>query len=154
MAEGQKKFPIAMIAVVGVLLLLLAGGVSYFIASYIAGGKAPTSKYEPGVLYKVGDPKEGLIVNIGGGNTGHFVKTSIILELRPMKSSAAKESKGLSHEEVKMTDAVVRVLRAQKAEDFDAGKQEAIRDKIKSEVNAALGEDIVMHVYITSFVLQ
>lgn len=154
MAEGEKKIPIVVIAIIGVLLLLMAGGISYFIASYIAGDKIQAGKsYEPGKLFKVGDSKDGLIVNIGGGNTAHFVKTSIILELRPSKNDA-KESKGLNHEEVKMADAVVRVLRAQKVEDFDAGKQDTIREKIKTEVNSALGEEKVMHVYITSFVLQ
>lgn len=143
-----------LIAIIGVVLLLAAGGISYFIASYIAGDKPQTSKYhEPGVLFKVGDPKDGLIVNIGGANSAHFIKTSIVLELRPVKNEN-KESKGLNREEVQMADAVVRVLRAQKIEDFDASKQEAIRDKIKTEVNSALGDERVMHVYITSFVLQ
>lgn len=153
MAEEQKKVPIVVIAIIGVLLLLAAGGISYFIASYIAGDRVQADKNYEGVLLKVGDPKDGLIVNIGGGNTGHFVKTSVVLELRPSKSGT-KEGKGLNREEVKITDAVVRVLRAQKVEDFDAGKQDAIRDKIKTEVNAALGDDKVIHVYITSFVLQ
>jgi flagellar FliL protein len=153
-AEGQKKIPIVVIAIIGVLLLLMAGGISYFIASYIAGDRVQTSKYsEPGRLFKIGDPKDGLIVNVGGGNSAHYVKTSIVLELRPSKNDA-KESKGFSIEEVKMADAVVRVLRAQKVEDFDAGKQDAIREKIKTEVNSALGEEKVMHVYITGFVLQ
>lgn len=153
-AEGQKKFPVTLIAIMGVILLLMAGGISYYIASNIAGDKGQVVKhYEPGVLYKVGDPKDGLILNIGGTNTRNYIKISIVLELHPTKN-AEKESKGLSHDEVKMSDAVVRVLRAQKAEDFDATKQEAIREKIKTEVNAALGEDKVMQVYITSFVLQ
>jgi flagellar FliL protein len=102
----------------------------------------------------VGDPKDGLIVNISGPGGGRYIKTSIVLELKPLKNAPKTEGKGLNHEEVKMSDAVVRVLRAQKVEDFDASKQEALKDKIKGEVNLALGEDRVMQVYITNFVLQ
>lgn len=158
MAEGEKKFPLVQIAIIGVVLLLLAGGISYLIASHIAGsntGDTGSARYrEPGVLFKVGDAKDGLIVNIGGGNSSRFIKTSVVLELRPSKNDTKSEGKGLNHEEVVISDAVVRVLRAQKVEDFDASKQDIIREKIKTEVNSALGEDKVMQVYITSFVLQ
>jgi flagellar protein FliL len=155
-ADGEKGFPVVFIAIAGVVLLLLAGGVSYLISSHIAGTKsADTSKYyEPGILYKVGDPKDGLIVNVGGANGSRYIKTSIVLELRPTRNAKGIEGKGLNHEEVKMSDAVVRVLRAQKIEDFDASKQERLKELIKSEVNTTLGDDKVMHVYVTNFVLQ
>lgn len=157
-AEEQKKLSFVTIAIIGVVLLVLAGGLSYLVASKIAGSNsgnnAAVKSQEPGILYKVGDPKDGLIVNIGGGNSSRFVKASIVLELRPSKNDAKAEGKGLNHDEVKMADAVVRVLRSQKIEDFDASKQEILVDKIKTEVNTALGEDKVMRVYITNFVLQ
>lgn len=153
--DEKKKLPIMLIAIAGIVLLLLAGGISYFIATNLAPSKESAAKAkpeEPGILFKVGDPKEGVIVNIAN----RYVKTSIVLELRPVKTKAkAEESKGgLSLEEVKISDAVIRVLRAQKPDDFEASKQEALKEKIKSEVNSALGEDRVMHVYITSIVLQ
>jgi flagellar FliL protein len=141
------------IVIVGVVLLLLAGGLAYYVASSVTGGKAQSAKVEePGILYQIGDPKDGLIVNIGT----RYVKTSIVVEMRPSKNSKAesKEGKGLNMEEVKMSDAVVRVLRSQKTEDFEAVRQNALKEKLKAEVNAALGEDRVMHVYITNIVLQ
>jgi flagellar protein FliL len=155
-ADGEKGFPVVFIAIAGVVLLLLAGGVSYLISSHIAGTKsANTGKYyEPGILYKVGDAKDGLIVNVGGPNGSRYIKTSIVLELRPTKNARGFEGKGLNHDEVKMSDAVVRVLRAQKIEDFDASRQERLKELIKSEVNTTLGNDKVMHVYVTNFVLQ
>jgi flagellar FliL protein len=156
-ADGQKGFPIVFIAIAGVVLLLLAGGVSYLISSHIAGTKSSVDAskyYEPGILYKVGDPRDGLIVNVGGPNGIRYIKTSIVLELRPTKNAKTVEGKGMSHDEVRMSDAVVRVLRSQKLEDFDASKQERLKELIKSEVNTTLGDDKVMRVYVTNFVLQ
>jgi len=151
--KEAPKSPIMYFIIGGVVLLLMAGGLAYYIASSMTGGKVQSAKVdEPGILYKIGDAKDGLIVNIGT----RYIKTSIVLEMRPSKNSKAetKESKGLNMEEVKMSDAVVRVLRSQKTEDFEAVRQDTLKDKIKSEVNSALGEDRVMNVYITNIVLQ
>lgn len=154
MAEEKKeqaKFSITIIVTGAVVLLLLAGGIAFYVASTMSASKGHTAiTEEAGVLHKIGDPKDGLIVNIGN----RYVKTSIVLELRPTKNAENKESKGLNIEEVKMSDAVVKVLRAQKAEDFDAARQEGLKDKIKAEVNTVLGGDRVMRVYITNIVLQ
>lgn len=151
--RAQQNFPIMSIVLAGIVLLLLAGGIAYYVASNMAGSKPQFSTSgEPGILYKIGDPKDGLVVNIGT----RYVKTSIVLEMRPGSNNKAenKESKGLNVEEVKMSDAVVRVLRSQKPEDFEAVKQEVLKEKLKSEVNLALGDDKVTRVYITNIVIQ
>lgn len=155
-AEGEKKFPMMLIVGLVVFGLLLAGGISYIIATKIVADKTvdkATSQREPGVFMKIGD-KDGLILNIGGVNSGRYLKIGIILELKPDKKTAQKEGKTPSPEEVKILDTVVHVLRLQKVEDFDPAKQDLLKDLIKSEVNKALGEDKVYEVYITNFVLQ
>lgn len=157
MAEGEKKkFPLVMIIGLIVVGLLLAGGISYFIANKIVADKssAATHKTEPGEFVKIGDAKDGLVLNIGGPNSSHFVKIGLVLEVKPDKNAPPKEGKNLSPDEIKMTDTVIAVLRAQKLEDFDPNKQEALKDQIKQEVNKALGADRVYNVYITSFVIQ
>lgn len=158
MAEGEKKFPMMLIVGMVVFGLLLAGGISYFIATKIVADKTPdkaaAAQREPGVFMKLGDSKEGLIINIGGVNSGRYLKIGIILELKQDKKAAPKEGKSLSPEEVKILDIVVHVLRSQKIEDFDPAKQEHLKELIKSEVNKALGEEKVYEVFITNFVLQ
>lgn len=155
MAEGEKKFPMMLVVGMVVVGLLLAGGISYFIATKIVADKVDkaAAQREPGVFMKIGD-KDGLVLNIGGVNSGRYLKISMILELKPDKKSAAKEGKMLSPEEVKILDNVVNVLRSQKIEDFDPAKQGQLKELIKNEVNKALGEDKVYEVYITNFVLQ
>jgi flagellar FliL protein len=156
-ADGGKKFPMMLVVGMIVIGVLLAGGISYFIATKIVADKTTDKKvtqHEPGVLIKLGDPKDGLIVNIGGVNSGRFLKIGIILEVKPDKNAAPKEGKTLSAEESKILDAVIYVLRSQRIEDFDPSKQEQLKEIIKNEVNKAMGDERVYEVYITNFVLQ
>ena len=157
MADGEKKFPLTLIVGMIVFGLLLAGGVSYFIATKIVADKASVDNkgaHEPGIFIKLGDAKDGLILNIGGVNSGRFLKIGIIIELRPDKKEVAVTGKMPSPTEIKVLDTVVQLLRSQKIEDFDPAKQEQLKEVIKHEVNKSLGEERVYEVYITNFVLQ
>jgi flagellar FliL protein len=154
MAENEKKFPLMLIVSLIVVGLLLAGGISYFIATKIVADKGDArATREPGVFMKVGD-KEGLIINIGGVNSGRYLKIGLTLELKPNKKSKEAEGKTASPEEIKILDTIVHTLRSQKIEEFDPAKQDRLKDLIKSEVNRVLGEEKVYDVYITNFVLQ
>lgn len=155
MAEGGKKFSVTLIVSLIVIGLILAGGVSYFIATKVAGGdKGGKATRDPGVFMKLGDAKDGLIINIGGVSSGRYLKIGIVLELKPDKKGQATGGKTASPEEIKALDAVVQLLRSQKVEDFDPAKQERLKDMVKAEVNRAYGDDRVLDVYITNFVLQ
>lgn len=155
MAEGGRKFSVGLIVGLIVVGLVLAGGVSYFIATKVVGGNsdAKTAR-EPGIFMKLGDAKDGLIINIGGVNSGRYLKIGIILEVKPDKKAAEAGGKSASPAEIKALDAVVGLLRQQKIEDFDPAKHERLKEQIKAEVNRVFGEDRVMEVYITNFVLQ
>ena len=155
MAEGEKKFPLMLVVGLVVVGLLLAGGVSYYIATKTIAdkseGKAPR---EPGVFIKLGDPKEGLIINSGGVNSGRYLKIGLMLEMKPSKQNSSKDTKALSPEEVKILDTAVYVLRSQKIEDFQPAKQDALKELLKQKINETLGEERVYEVYITNFILQ
>jgi flagellar FliL protein len=154
--EGGKKYSVMLIVGLIVVGLVLAGGISYFIATKVISAKADGkgAPREPGVFLKLGDPKDGLIVNIGGVTSGRYLKIGVILELKPTKNGPAAGGKGASPEEIKSLDAVVQLLRSQKVEDFEPSRQERLKEQIKAEVNRSLGEDRVYEVFITNFVLQ
>lgn len=156
MAEGEKK-KTSMGLIIGLIVvgLLLASGVSYFVATkLLADNGAAAAKREPGVIMRLGDPKEGLIVNIGGVNSGRYLKVAVVLEVMPNKN-AAKDAKAVNPEEIIIQDTVIQFLRAQKIEQFAPEKQEELKENIRKAVNAALGgSDKVYNVYFTNFVLQ
>ena len=150
----SAKKPIFIYVAVGlVLVLALAGGTAYYVVTNYMGGAKTAVTREPGFLMKLGDPKEGFIVNIGSAASGRYLKIGVILELKPDKKLQAA-GKTMSPEEIKIQDAVLHVLRSQRVEDYDPQKQDRLKDLIKQEVNKVLGRESVYEVYITNILLQ
>ncbi|MDU4959900.1 MAG: flagellar basal body-associated FliL family protein [Sporomusaceae bacterium] len=156
MAEGEKKISTVMIAVMVVVGLALAGGISYFIATKTVGDQNVKQVIVrgPSTLMKLGDPKEGLIVNIGGVNSGRYLKISVIAEIAQDKNQQESAGKSPSSEEIKMLDTVIHTLRSLKPDEFEPAKQENLKDLLKQEMNKKLGEERVYNVYITNLVVQ
>ena len=162
--QPKQKSPMLMMIVVVVVAVLVAvaaaGGISYYIFSQAEspshaedGGGGGTHR-DPGVFYKRGDPKEGILVNVGGGRAGKFLKAGIVLELNPGKSENVVDGKVGSVAETKILDTTMQFLRAAPLEEFDASKQDALKKQLKDALNERLGQGSVYDVYITSFLLQ
>lgn len=162
--QPKQKSPMLMMIVVVVVAVLVAvaaaGGISYYIFSQAESpsraedGGGGGSHRDPGVFYKLGDPKEGILVNVGGGRSGKFLKAGIVLELNPGKSENVTDGKVGSVAETKILDTTMQFLRAAPLEDFDASKQDALKKQLKDALNERLGQGSVYDVYITSFLLQ
>lgn len=156
-SNGGKKKIIMIIA--GVLLALAAaGGISYYVVQHFLHAANnpidPEKNHDPGVFVKLGKGDEGLMVNVGGIKGGRFLKIGIVLELNPGKKDNIKDGKVLPIAETKILDTVLYVLRSEKLESFDATKQDELKEKLRSELNKALGVASVYSIYITSFILQ
>ena len=154
----KKKSPIIMIAVLVLVGLVLAGGISYFVTTKImtsaSNGSGESQHHDPGVFVKLGDAKDGIIVNVGGIKAGRFLKVGIVMEMNPGKKDNVTDGKLNQVAETKILDTTLQILRSVKIDDFDASKQDELKKQIKDEVNKVLGEGSVYDVYITSFVLQ
>lgn len=155
--EKPKKKSMMVVIILIVVGLILAGGISYLIVSRVVTDKTDEKKItqrEPGKFIKLGDAKEGLILNIGGVNSGRYLKIGLIVELKPDKNAAPKEGKLPSAEEIRILDTAVNVLRSQKIEAFDPARQDQLKEVLKNELNKTLGDERVYEIYITNFVLQ
>lgn len=158
--EGAKskipkpKLSIIMVVVLIIVGIVLAGAISFFVAAKIAGERTVTvvTKREPGVLMHVGDPRDGVVVNIGG-ITGRYLKVVMTLEVEPTKT-AKGETVVTPQDEIKINDAVIQFLRAQKIDAFTPDKQTELKKDIIASVNAAFGSEKVMDVFITNMVIQ
>ena len=161
--QPKQKSPMLMMIVVVIVAVLVAvaaaGGISYYIFSQAespsrsedGGG---VSHRDPGVFYKLGDAKDGVLVNVGGGRTGKFLKAGIVLELNPGKSDNVVDGKVLSVAETKILDTTMQYLRSAPLDEFDASKQDELKKQLKDALNDRLGQGSVYDVYITSFLLQ
>ena len=162
--QPKQKSPMLMMIVVVVVAVLVAvaaaGGISYYIfsqtetSSHAEDGGGSKANHDPGVFYKLGDPKEGVLVNVGGGRAGKFLKAGIVLELNPGKSDNVVDGKVGSVAETKILDTTMQFLRAAPLEEFDASKQDELKKQLKDALNERLGQGSVYDVYITSFLLQ
>ena len=153
--KAPAKKPIFVYIAVGLILVLaLAGGTAYYVVTNFMGGGKAAAPREPGFLMKLGDPKEGFIVNIGSAANSRYLKIGVILELKPDKKMQAQMGKTLTPDEIRIQDAVLHVLRSQSVENFDPQQQERLKDLIKKEVNRVVGREIVMEVYITNILIQ
>ncbi|MBE8953857.1 MAG: flagellar basal body-associated FliL family protein [Quinella sp. 1Q7] len=163
LAQSKRK-QIILIIVLVIIGLALAAGISLFVVTKFMGeipvGNAEDGGepryHDSGVFIKLGDPKEGVLVNVGGPRSGKYLKASIIVEFNPARKSVVNdETHALQPDaEVKVNDAVTQFLRATKLEDFDADKQDEFKKQLKDALNATLGGGSVYDVYITSFLLQ
>ena len=163
-ANGKKKskFPkpkLSMIMVVVLIIvgIVLAGAISFFVAAKIAGDRTTVitvpAKKEPGMFVKIGDSKDGVIVNIGGV-TGRYLKIVMTLEVEPTKAADEKTLEITPQDEIKINDSVIKFLRSQKIDSFTPDKQDKLKEDIRNNVNATLGSNRVMDVFITNFVIQ
>ena len=106
------------------------------------------------VFVKLGDPKEGIIVNVGGIKSSRFLKVGITVELNPDREDNLAEGKLTPVAETKIMDTTLQIIRTVKVEELDAARQDDLKAKLKAELNKALGEGSVYDIYITSFMLQ
>ena len=163
----KKKLPTTaiLIAVGVVLAIVLTIGISYMMVSKLIGDVAMNNNgggggggefrhSDPGVFLKLGDPKEGILVNVGGAKSGKFLKTSIIIEVNPEKEEIVKEGKMTASAETMVLDTTMQILRSSALDEFDADKQDELKKKIKEQLNQKLGMGTIYDVYITSFLLQ
>ena len=156
--EKKKKSPVILIVVLVLVGLVLAGGISFFITTKMMANNASDSvseHHDPGTFIKLGDAKEGIMVNVGGQKSGKFLKAGIVLEMNPGKKDNLTEEGTLQPmAETKILDTTMQILRSAKLDEFDATKQDDLKKKLKDELNSKLGAGSVYDVYITSFLLQ
>ena len=158
--EPKKKSPIVLVAVLVVVGLLLATGIAFFVSKMAVESATAESgdsgrHSDPGVFIKLGDAKEGILVNVGGPRSSKYLKAGVVLEMNPGKKDNITEAGALQPEaETKILDITMQFLRSTKVEDFDATKQDDLKKQLKDLLNSQLGAGSVYDVYITSFLLQ
>ena len=156
--EKKKKSPVVLVVILVLVGLVLAGGISFFVTTQMMS-KAPadagvSEHHDSGVFVKLGDAKEGILVNVGGPKAGKYLKVSIVLEMNPGKQDNMVEGVPTPVAETKILDTTMQILRSAKLEEFNADKQDELKKKLKDELNDRLGPGSVYDVYITSFLLQ
>ena len=114
-APEKKKSPIILVVVLVLVGLILAGGISFFVTTKMMSNpqaESVSEHHDPGVFIKLGDAKEGILVNVGGQKAGKFLKTSIVLEMNPGKKDNILEGVLKPEAETKLAWAMPRQEKA------------------------------------------
>ncbi len=145
---GKKKLLIFL--VLGLLIIGIAGGVVFFLGSKKGGEEEKKhikkEAYEPAVLYNL-DP---IVVNLFDPTGKRYMQIRLALAL-PDK----KVEEEIKDKEPIIKDAIITYLSAKTPEEvIQPEAKEVIKKDLLKRINEALGEDLVLKVYITQYIVE
>ena len=144
---GKKKLLIFLI--IGLLIIGIAGGLVIFLTSKKGReGKKYVKKEvpEPAVLYNL-DP---IVVNLFDPTGKRYIQIRLALALADKKAEEEIKNK-----EPIIKDAIITYLSAKTPEEvIQPEAKEVIKKDLLKKINEALGEDWVLEVYITQYIVE
>ncbi len=158
--EEKKKKPLLMFIIIGVVVLLAAGGGAYFllfsgpseeeIAKEVAQEQAQTDTVEAAPKIGVMMQLQPFVVNLADPKARHFLKTTITLELRTDKDKERAE-KLLPM----IRNDIILLLSSHTVEDVITMEGKIrLRDEIVARISRIIGENRLINVYFSQFVVQ
>jgi flagellar basal body-associated protein FliL len=149
--EGEKKKPKKLIIIIVTLCVMLgAGGTAVAFAASGGSLSAIAAKFETKKDYVIS--MKDFVVNLSTGDMSKnsYLKTQISLVYNNKKKTAM-----LTEKTSQIRDVIIRDLMACSSEQLLAtGGMDKVKEKLKSDINAALGEDVVTEIYFTDFLIQ
>ncbi len=134
---------IGVVIIAGIVLILLAAGIAYFIATNVVGSPDEDNGEEvveyTGITFPLGE----FTTNLADEGARAIFQVEIMLEL---SDSDAKSE--LEEREPQIQDQVYTILRATTSEELeDQEGMENLREEIKEAVNERISEGEVVNVY-------
>lgn len=140
------------ILLVGLLLFLVAMGVTYFVMRSLIAPLVPeTNKNQQevlsGNLIEVGE----FTTNINATGSTRFLKVKVTVEV---SADDKKAQETISKYMPVIKDSVLSILAAQSVADLDVRYRNNLKGEIKHDINAKIGGELVKNVYFTDFIMQ
>lgn len=141
---AKKSFPMLIGAVLLVVVLIVVG------KGMMGKGKdQKPEKKKKSTEVGITMPLDEFLVNLNGGGD-HYLRTTVALGLT--KTATEEESKEKS---AMMRDAILTVLSAKSLKDLSNNDgKDSLKDELKTKVNEAIGDELVVKVYFTAFATQ
>ena len=149
-AEGKKKKSKKLILIIIIMSIVIAiGGITaVFISS---GGKLSNiaKKFEQSKDYVVA--MDEFVVNLSiADHTETYLKTKISLVY-----TDNKKTNMLSEKNSQIRDVIIKDLMGYSSNELlMAGGTDNVKKRLKTDINKALGEDVVTEIYFTDFLIQ
>lgn len=140
------------IILVGVLILLVAIGASYFLMKSLMAPLMPpkvetSSKTSLEAATLVAVPEFTTNISDGAGN--RYLKVEVSVELGDKQNA----------ESVKtfmpiIRDSILTILTSKTVADLDVRNRANIKQEIQVELNKKMGKDFIKNIYFTNFIMQ
>jgi len=142
---GKKKFLLFLI--IGVLIIALAGGVVALLTSKKEGKeKGKELHHKNTIIYSM----EPVVVNLFDPTGKRYLQVRLALELENKKLEEE-----IKHNEPKIKDVIITTLSSKTPEEvLQPGAKELIKNELLHKINSVLGEEIVLNIYITQYIVE
>lgn len=145
--KGGKKKLLLFLAI-GIVIIILAGAVVAFLTSPKGEEEKKAEKGHPKetIIYSM----EPIVVNLFDPTGRRYLQVGLALELGDKKLEEE-----IKNNEPKIKDVVIRVLSSKTPEDvLQPEAKDMIKNELLQKINSALGEEIVLNVYITQYIVE
>jgi flagellar basal body-associated protein FliL len=149
--DGEKKKSKKPIIIIAALcLMIVVGGTGFVFASSGGSLSEIAAKIETKKEYVIS--MKDFVVNLSTADKSknNYLKTQISLVYNNKKKTSM-----LTEKTSQIRDIIIRDLMACSSEQLLAtGGMDKVKEKLKSDINTALGEDVVTEIYFTDFLIQ
>lgn len=140
------------IILVGLLLFLVAMGVTYFVLRSLIAPLVPeTNKQQEellsGNLVEVGE----FTTNVNSAGSTRFLKVKVTVEIA---ADDKKAQETINNYMPVIKDSILSILASQSMADLDVRNRNNLKTEIKKDINSKIGGDLVKNVYFTDFIMQ
>jgi flagellar FliL protein len=140
------------IILVGLLLFLVAMGVTYFVMKSLIAPLVPETNKEQqellaGNLVEVGE----FTTNINAAGSTRFLKVKVTVEI---SADDKKAQETITTYMPVIQDSILGILASQTLADLDVRNRASLKAEIKQDINAKTKSELVKNVYFTDFIMQ
>ena len=142
---GKKKLLLLLIS--GLLIIILAGVMVFFLTTPKGEeGKEAKRHHKETFLYTM----EPVVVNLFDPTGKRYLQISLAFELGDKKLEEE-----IKNNEPKIKDVIISVLSSKTPEEvLKAEAKEVIKNELLHKINSILGEEVVLNIYITQYIVE
>jgi flagellar FliL protein len=145
--KKPSKRRLLLFLIISVVIIVLAGGVITVLSTF-KGGKEKEKEKSPKetIIYSI----EPIVVNLFDPTGKRYLQVRLAFELKDKKIEEE-----IRNSEPKIKDVIISTLSTKTPEDVLQPEAKAlIKNELLQKINSALGEEAILNIYITQYIVE
>jgi flagellar FliL protein len=147
--KKPSKRRLLLFLIISVVIIVLAGGVITVLSTF-KGGKEKEKEKEKSpketIIYSI----EPIVVNLFDPTGKRYLQVRLAFELKDKKIEEE-----IRNSEPKIKDVIISTLSTKTPEDVLQPEAKAlIKNELLQKINSALGEEAILNIYITQYIVE